>query len=174
MPKFRGGRQSALHCIAMQVAQFFDAFAFRPHVEVVEAFLPDGLWSVLKQSALRRVALMFRLCQIRRSRTDSDGAPVRARRVAQSAKYIGGCPLLAFCARGGCEPSHLLRAIGSYSGLVPKGLKRYYGGRDLDVRHCAQSSPYFVLGLASPQPARTSFLSTDRTSSLLMSTFTSS
>jgi hypothetical protein len=55
MPKFRGGRQSARHWIAMHVAQFFDAFACRPHVEVVEAFLPDVLWGVLKQCALRVV-----------------------------------------------------------------------------------------------------------------------
>jgi hypothetical protein len=47
----------------MQVAQFFDAFAFRSHVEVVEALLPDVLWSVLKQSVVRGVALPFRLFQ---------------------------------------------------------------------------------------------------------------
>jgi hypothetical protein len=42
--------------------------------------------------------------------------------------------------------------------------------------HCtnSQSSAHFVLGLSSPRPARTSFPSTDRTSSLLMSTLTSS
>ena len=63
MPKFRGGHQSALHWIAVHIAQFFDAFSFRPHVEVVEALLPDVLWSVLKQSVLRGVALPFRLFQ---------------------------------------------------------------------------------------------------------------
>src|SRR6266853_541326 len=34
-PKFRGRRQSALYRIATHVAQFLDACAFRPHVEII-------------------------------------------------------------------------------------------------------------------------------------------
>ena len=42
-PEFGRPHLSALHRIAMHVAQFFNAFVFGPHVEVVKAFLPDVL-----------------------------------------------------------------------------------------------------------------------------------
>src|ERR1700687_1926489 len=41
-PEFRRLHQPSLYRIPMYAAQFLDAFAFGPHVEIVEAFLPDS------------------------------------------------------------------------------------------------------------------------------------
>ena len=44
----------------MQVAQFLDAFPFRPHIEIIvrvtESFLPDVLRTVVEETALFRIA----------------------------------------------------------------------------------------------------------------------
>ncbi len=59
-PKFGRRRPSALYRIAMHVAQFLDAFAFRHHIEIIvrvtESFLPDVLRTVVEETALFRVA----------------------------------------------------------------------------------------------------------------------
>src|SRR5216684_2014166 len=47
----------------MHVAQFLEAFVFGPHVEVVEAFLPDVLRGVVEQAGLGWVASSPRLSQ---------------------------------------------------------------------------------------------------------------
>jgi len=40
-PEFRRRHQAALHRIPVHVAQFLDAFAFAPDVEILESLLPD-------------------------------------------------------------------------------------------------------------------------------------
>ena len=44
----------------MHVAQFLDAFVFRPHIEIIvrvtELFLPDVLRTVVEETALFRIA----------------------------------------------------------------------------------------------------------------------
>jgi hypothetical protein len=47
----------------MHVAQFLNALAFGPYVEVVESLLPDVLRRVLGEDSLRRVATASRLRQ---------------------------------------------------------------------------------------------------------------
>jgi len=49
-PQFRSRDQTTLHRIAMHIAEFFDAFAFGPDVEIVKAFLPDVLRRVIEQT----------------------------------------------------------------------------------------------------------------------------
>ena len=55
-PKLRGRHQSSRYWVAMNVAQFFDAFVFGPDVEVVEALLPDMLREAVKNGSLRGIA----------------------------------------------------------------------------------------------------------------------
>jgi hypothetical protein len=66
-PKFRRLHQAALHRIAVHVAQFLNAFAFGPDVEilvgVMESLLPDVLRRVVEEAGLRRVAPASRLRQ---------------------------------------------------------------------------------------------------------------
>jgi hypothetical protein len=62
-PQFRRHHQTALHRIAVHVAQFLNALAFGPDVEVVESLLPDVLRRVLEEDGLRRVATASRLRQ---------------------------------------------------------------------------------------------------------------
>src|SRR5258706_310864 len=62
-PKFRRRHQTALHRVAVHVAQFLDALALCPNIEVVESLLPDMLRRVLEEAGLRRVATASRLRQ---------------------------------------------------------------------------------------------------------------
>jgi hypothetical protein len=62
-PQFRRRHQTALHRIAVHVAQFLNAFAFRPDVEIVKSLLPDMLRRVVEEAGLRRVATASRLRQ---------------------------------------------------------------------------------------------------------------
>ena len=55
-PEFRGLHQATLHRVAVHVAQFLDTLVTTPDIEVVEAFLPDMLWSVFEQRRLGRIA----------------------------------------------------------------------------------------------------------------------
>jgi hypothetical protein len=57
----------------MHVAEFLDAFMFRPDVEIVEAFLPDVSRDVVGEDSLRRIASAPCLCQnaSRRSQFES-------------------------------------------------------------------------------------------------------
>jgi hypothetical protein len=59
-PQFRRLHQTALHRIALPVAQFLNAFAFCPDVEilvgVMESLLPDVLRRVVEEAGLQRVA----------------------------------------------------------------------------------------------------------------------
>ena len=49
-PKFRRLHQTALHRIAVHVAQFLNAFAFGPDVEIVKSLLPDMLPRVVEEA----------------------------------------------------------------------------------------------------------------------------
>src|SRR5258708_1607830 len=60
-PKFRRLHQTALHRIAVHVAQFLHAFAFCPDVEIVKSLLPDMLRRVVEEAGFRRVATPSRL-----------------------------------------------------------------------------------------------------------------
>jgi hypothetical protein len=53
LPLARLEHQSALHWVAVDVAQLFDAFAFAPYVEIVETLLPDRFGSRIPERGLR-------------------------------------------------------------------------------------------------------------------------
>ena len=56
-PLVRLFHQSSLHRIAMHIAEFLDPLPLRPHIEIVEALLPDGIGSKVPERSLSRDAL---------------------------------------------------------------------------------------------------------------------
>jgi hypothetical protein len=52
LPLLRFAHESTLHRIAMHVVQLLDALLRRPHIEIIEAMLPDMLASLVEQFLL--------------------------------------------------------------------------------------------------------------------------
>jgi hypothetical protein len=57
------GDQPALHRIAVHITQLLDALALAPHIEIIEAVLPDMLNSLTEQLLLRRCSAPANLSQ---------------------------------------------------------------------------------------------------------------